>query len=376
MLCGFARCEVTVSEQDLAAETGTPSNRAYPNLDVRQHTGAATEVPSSHPWRRLILPVAMVAALAFGPNLLNDYWSFLANLAIIYALMTLSYDMLLGWSGQMGLAQAALVGLGAYGVTVMMNHGIPYLLSLPLAGILAAVVSVIIGLPAIRLRGFFLAIATLAFGLVIAQLFSGAQSITGGGGGIAVGAWAFPGYTAGASIYWLSLAITAAAFLGVWRLVRGRFGRTLLAIKTAPPAAEALGVPIVRYRLYAFALSGALAAIAGGLFAQLQTYIYPQMFNTNFLVLMLIMLILGGSVSMWGPVFGSAFAVGIVQLQQSLGSYQNLAYGLTLMAAIGVLPGGIVSLWAMAKRYVRRARAGRNTVDSSRVGDAEPAGSL
>ena len=367
---------MTVSEQDLAAETGTPSNRAYPNLDVRQHTGAATEVPSSHPWRRLILPVAMVAALAFGPNLLNDYWSFLANLAIIYALMTLSYDMLLGWSGQMGLAQAALVGLGAYGVTVMMNHGIPYLLSLPLAGILAAVVSVIIGLPAIRLRGFFLAIATLAFGLVIAQLFSGAQSITGGGGGIAVGAWAFPGYTAGASIYWLSLAITAAAFLGVWRLVRGRFGRTLLAIKTAPPAAEALGVPIVRYRLYAFALSGALAAIAGGLFAQLQTYIYPQMFNTNFLVLMLIMLILGGSVSMWGPVFGSAFAVGIVQLQQSLGSYQNLAYGLTLMAAIGVLPGGIVSLWAMAKRYVRRARAGRNTVDSSRVGDAEPAGSL
>lgn len=321
---------------------------------------ALAGMPRTRVWPRLVLPVVLVVVLAISPNVANAYFLFLGNLAIVYALMTLSYDLLLGWSGQMGLAQAALVGFGAYSVTVMSGHGVPYLLSLPLAGIFAAVVSVIIGLPAIRLRGFFLAIATLAFGLVVDQVITGAQSLTGGGAGIAVPTWAIPGYTPSASIFWLSLAITALAFLGIWRLVRGRFGRTLLAIKTIPHAAASLGVPVARYRLYAFALSGALAAIAGGLFAQLQTYIYPDMFDTSFLILMLIMLILGGSVSMWGPVVGAVFAVGIVQLQESLGSYQNLAYGVTLMALIGLLPGGIVSLWGMARTRLRRLRADRS----------------
>lgn len=323
------------------------------------HSGAVTLAPSSHAWKRLLLPVVLVAVLALGPFVLNPYWSFLANLAIIYALFTVGYDVLVGWSGQMGLAHAALCGLGAYGVTIMMEHGVPYLAALALSALLAAVVAVIVGFPAIRLKGFFLAIATLAFGLVIVQVFSGAQALTGGGAGIAVPGWKLPGYTAGASIYWLSLAITAAVFLMMWRLLRGRFGRTLLAVKNVPHAAESLGVPVLRYRLYAFALSGALAALGGGLFAQVQTYIFPEMFDTRLLVLMLVMVILGGSQSMWGPVFGAVFAVGIVQLLQDLGTYQNLAYGFALMLAIGFLPGGIVSLWAKATLVLRRVRASR-----------------
>lgn len=327
---------------------------------LRDHSGASTVTPSSHAWRRLAVPVVLVGVLAAGPFFLNPYWSFLANLAIIYALFTVGYDVLVGWSGQMGLAHAALCGLGAYGVTVMMEHGIPYLGAMALSAVLAAVVSVIIGFPAIRLKGFFLAIATLAFGLVIVQVFSGAESLTGGGAGIAVRGWALPGYTAGASIYWLSLAITAAVFLVMWRLLRGRFGRTLLAVKNIPHAAESLGVPVLRYRLYAFALSGALAALGGGLFAQVQTYIFPEMFDTRLLVLMLVMVILGGSQSLWGPVLGAIFAVGIVQLLQDLGTYQNLAYGLALMLAIGFLPGGIVSLWARAGARLRKARTARD----------------
>lgn len=345
-----------------APENGlqTESKFQVPAAAPDTRLGAPAGMPKARAWSRLVLPAVLVVVLAISPNIVNAYFLLLGNLAIVYSLMTLSYDLLLGWSGQMGLAQAALVGFGAYSVTVMSGHGIPYLLSLPLAGIFAAVVSVIIGLPAIRLRGFFLAIATLAFGLVVDQVITGAQSLTGGGAGIAVPAWAIPGYTPSASIFWLSLAITALAFLGLWRLLRGRFGRTLLAIKTIPHAAASLGVPVARYRLYAFALSGALAAIAGGLFAQLQTYIYPDMFDTSFLILMLIMLILGGSVSMWGPVVGAVFAVGIVQLQESLGSYQNLAYGVTLMALIGLLPGGIVSLWDMTRTRLRRVRADRS----------------
>lgn len=336
-------------------QEGGESDLTVPN----DHSGATTLAPSSHTWQRMVIPVLLVAVLAAGPFFLNPYWSFLANLAIIYALFTVGYDVLVGWSGQMGLAHAALCGLGAYGVTVMMEHGIPYLAALALSAALAAVVAVVVGFPAIRLKGFFLAIATLAFGLVIVQVFSGAQSLTGGGAGIAVQGWTLPGYTPGASIYWLSLAITSAVFLMMWRLLRGRFGRTLLAVKNVPHAAESLGVPVLRYRLYAFALSGALAALGGGLFAQVQTYIFPEMFDTRLLVLMLVMVILGGSQSMWGPVFGALFAVGIVQLLQDLGTYQNLAYGFALMLAIGFLPGGIVSLWAKANLLVRKMRAAR-----------------
>src|SRR3954453_12651150 len=147
--------------------------------------------PRAAPPRRPLLFKAaalglLVVALFGLPFVVNSYLLFVANLTLVYAIATLGFDILVGWSGQIGLAHAGLFAIGAYGSTIGVEKGIPYLLTLPLVGILAGLLAVVIGFPAIRLTGFFLAIATLAFGFVIVQVVTAADTTTGGGAGLSV----------------------------------------------------------------------------------------------------------------------------------------------------------------------------------------------
>ncbi len=294
----------------------------------------------------LIAVLVLVAALFALPFVVNSYLLFVANLTLVYAIATLGFDILVGWSGQIGLAHAALFAIGAYGSTVAVAHGIPYLLTLPLVAIAAALLAVVIGFPAIRLTGFFLAIATLAFGFVIVEVLTAAVPITGGGAGLSVDVWTLPGITGSASTYFLTAAVAVVAFLLARRSLHGRFGRTLQTVRHLGPLVGSLGVSALRYRLVAFALSGAIAAVAGALYAQLQTFIFPAMFDFNLLVPFLVMVFVGGAGSLLGPVLGAAFAVVLVEVFQDLGDLQAIAYGLALMLAISVLRGGLVSLGA------------------------------
>jgi branched-chain amino acid transport system permease protein len=274
----------------------------------------------------------------------NSYLLFVANLTLVYAIATLGFDILVGWSGQIGLAHAALFAIGAYGSTLGVSWGIPYLLTLPLVGIVTALVAVLLGFPAIRLTGFFLAIATLAFGFVIVEGLTAADGLTGGGAGLTVEIWRLPGITGSASTYFLTAAVAVVTFLLARRSLYGRFGRTLQTVRHLGPLAGSLGVSPLRYRLVAFGISGGIAAIAGALYAQLQTFIFPAMFDFNLLVPFLVMVFVGGAGSMLGPVLGAAFAVVLVEVFQDLGDFQAIAYGLALMLAITVLRGGLVSL--------------------------------
>src|SRR5690349_15456916 len=211
---------------------------------------------------------------------------------------------------------------------------------------LAALVAVLIGFPAIRLTGFFLAIATLAFGFVIVEGLTAADGLTGGGAGLSVDIWRLPGITGSASTYFVTAAVAVITFLLARRSLYGRFGRTLQTVRHLGPLVGSLGVSALRYRLVAFGISGGIAAIAGGLYAQLQTFIFPAMFDFNLLVPFLVMVFVGGAGSLLGPILGAAFAVVLVEVFQDLGDFQAIAYGLALMLAITVLRGGLVSLGA------------------------------
>ena len=305
--------------------------------------------PRSAPRRRP--PLLKAAALAvlivvlFGlPFVVNSYLLFVTNLTLVYAISTLGFDILIGWSGQIGLAHAALFAIGAYGSTIAYADGVPFLLTLPLVGIGAALVAVAIGFPAIRLTGFFLAIATLAFGFVIVEGLTAAVGLTGGGAGKTVDIWQLPGITGSASTYFLTAAVAVVIFFLARRALYGRFGRTLQTVRHLGPLVGSLGVSALRYRLVAFGVSGAIAAVAGALYAQLQTFIFPAMFDFNLLVPFLVMVFVGGAGSLVGPVLGAAFAVVLVEVFQDFGDYQAIAYGVALMLAITVLPGGLVSL--------------------------------
>ncbi len=326
----------TALGDELADEAGLAAVAGVPTAPRR---GRATAL-------RLAGLVVVVVALFALPFLVNTYLLFVVNLTLVYAVATLGFNILVGWSGQIGLAHAALFALGAYGSTISVSHGVPFPATLPLVAVGAAVIAVLIGFPAIRLTGFFLAIATLAFGFVIVEALTAATSLTGGGAGMIVEVWRLPGITSSASTYFLTAAIAVVSFLVARRVLYGRFGRTLQAVRDLGPLAGSLGVSALRYRLYAFAISGGIAALAGALYAQLQTFIFPAMFDFNLLVPFLVMVFVGGAGSLVGPVIGAAFAVILVEIFQDLGDLQAIAYGLALMLAIAVLPGGLVSLGA------------------------------
>jgi branched-chain amino acid transport system permease protein len=321
-------------------------------IETELADGAGVEslvgTPSPPLRRRRVVGLALVVLLVIGlftlPFMVNSYLLFVANLTLVYAIATLGFDILVGWSGQIGLAHAALFAIGAYGSTIAVSKGVPFLLTLPLVGIGAALVAVLIGFPAIRLTGFFLAIATLAFGFVIVQTLTAADALTGGGAGLSVEIWRLPGITGSASTYFVTAAVAVVTFLLARRSLYGRFGRTLQTVRHLGPLVGSLGVSALRYRLVAFGISGGIAAVAGALYAQLQTFIFPAMFDFNLLVPFLVMVFVGGAGSLLGPILGAAFAVVLVELFQDLGDLQAIAYGLALMLAISVLRGGLVSL--------------------------------
>lgn len=332
-------------------------------VELADEAGLEAAVGSARPVRRGAAPIVKLVALAvllvvlFAlPFLVNSYVLFVANLTLVYAIATLGFDILVGWSGQIGLAHAALFGIGAYGSSIAVQYGVPYLATLPLVGVLAALLALLIGFPAIRLTGFFLAIATLAFGFVIIEAVTAADGLTGGGAGMIVEVWAIPGITNSASTYFLTAAIAVLTFFLAARSLHGRFGRTLQTVRHLGPLVGSLGVSALRYRLVAFAVSGAIAAIAGALYAQLQSFIFPAMFDFNLLVPFLVMVFVGGAGSLLGPVIGAAFAVILVEVFQDLGDLQAIAYGVTLMLAITLLRGGIVSLGSELRnsRYVAK----------------------
>lgn len=323
---------------------------------------------------RVVLGTALIAAAAVVPLWLNGYWRYLAALIVAYSVANIGFQVVVGWSGQLAMAHAAFLGLGAYATTILSKKiekvsgytdagqeirkqiwsgRVPYLLALLAVPLVCAAIGYLLGLPAVRLKGFFLAIATLAFGGMIVRLFFEMRDLTGGGDGLRVEVFELFGWEKTLGTYYLCLAIAVPVYFLVGRLMRGRFGRTLLAVRDVDIASSSLGINVARYRLAAFGISAGLAALAGGLYAQVLTYMAPNEFGTARLTAMLTMIIVGSVVVRAGAVIGAAFIVLVDQFFVKFpsfkdsalsGSYRNIAFGLALMLCIGLLPGGIASI--------------------------------
>jgi branched-chain amino acid transport system permease protein len=292
----------------------------------------------------LVLLVGLVVVLFGAPLFFDTYQRFLFGLVAIYALGALGFNVLFGWSGQLGLAHAGFFGIGAYGTGLLMTHGAPFPIALIVVAGFTTLVGIVMGFPAVRLRGYFLAIATLAFAALIVRVLIEARSITGGAAGQAQPLISIPDFDTTLLLDYAALITCLLAFYGIWRLMRGRLGRTLKAVRDVEIMVESTGLSVVRYKLIAFGISALLAAAAGGLFGQLQTYLVPTYFDFNLTVSFLIMVVLGGMGSLMGSIIGAVYVVAVVQLLQQLGSYQRLAYGLTFVLVMLLLPGGIASL--------------------------------
>ncbi len=301
----------------------------------------------SHPKRPLqskLVRALLLLGMIILPWFLGGYYIYIVSLVLVYTLSTLGLNVMIGWTGQIGLAVFGFFGLGAYATSILNEKGLPWIIALVVVALFATVIGFIDGFPAVRLFGFFLAIASLAFGDLIMRFIIEADGITGGGGGYPVQLLEFWGANREIALYYLCLLAIVLFMAFVGRVLDLRLGRTMLAVNNIEIATPSMGIAPPKYKLIAFMTSGAIAAIAGAIFAQLLTYLSPDMFRTSLLITMLVMLIVGGVGSLWGSFAGAVFVVFVQEWLQAFQVYQRIVFGVSLMLCIGLLPGGLASL--------------------------------
>lgn len=309
----------------------------------------------------ILLILAGIAAVALLPLLINanNYIISLLTLILLYAIMSCSLNILIGYTGQMSLGVAAFFGIGAY---VVAYFGTTLDVNLLFAVILAVVISflfgVVLGIPSCRLNAIYLCFTTIAFTNIIRLVFMNWTPVTGGVNGfrgiksISVAGEALSNL----ELYYVVLLITLLCLVVMYRMVHSKTGRAFRSIKGNPIASESMGINVNFYKMLAFAVCGAFAGLAGAFYAIQVGYISPEAFTTNMSTKILTMCVLGGLGNFYGGIIG-AVIIGVgTELLSAFEDYQMLIYGLSIILVLKFAPqglaGGIVKLcdWLKAKR--------------------------
>lgn len=296
-------------------------------------------------------------ALVFLPWLVPQSSGLLSSLVItgILFIGVLGLDVLMGYAGQVSLGQAGFMAIGGYTAAILaVRYGWPPVLGTAAGMLLSLLCALLLSLTTMRLRGVYLALATLAFGLLIDSLAVGMMDVTGGPSGF-VGIPAFSigpfSFATPLSMYYLVLALIVVLVVTLLGGMRSSFGRALKAVRTDQTATSALGINVARYKMAAFAISAALASLSGSLYAFFFHFLSPEMVNTSRSLEMITMLVIGGEGTLVGSLVGTALLTLLPEIFQPFAIYKRLAEGALLVLAFQYLPAGIFgSLTAMLSR--------------------------
>ena len=320
--------------------------------------------------------VLFMAGLAVFPLLVKNYYVYMANFLAINVIVAVGLNILVGYTGQVSLGHAGFFAIGAYGTLIFMTRlHFPFLPALVAAGLVAAGFGFLLGLPALRLEGPYLAIATLGFGLTITQVI-GRIELFGGRQGLhapelTIGPWRLASDT---DFYYLLIPLTVLLTLAARNIVRTRVGRAFVAIRDAEIAAETMGVNLMFYKTLAFAVSAFYAGIGGGLFAFVLRFIEPEIFTLLMSIMFLAMVVVGGLGSIMGAITGACLLSWMdLQLRNILSipylgewlealskSYfsltgvsniQFVVFGLIMILIMVFEPLGIYGFWIRTKKY-------------------------
>jgi len=302
--------------------------------------------------------------LVASPWLLPEYWLAQLTFVLIYSVVGLGLMLLAGFTGLFSIGHAAFLGVGAYTQAVLNNAGVPFPIALAAAGLLSAGVGVLVGMPALRVKGIYLGIATLSFGFVVEEGFARWESVTGGNAGMhvkapAIGSWQVE---SGAPFYFLCLLIVVLATLAILNLLRSPTGRAFVAIRDSEISAQSMGIHLARYKTLSFALSAALAGLGGALYAHKIQFLSPDQFNILQSIDLLLMVVIGGLGSVHGAFLGAIFLISMPQLI-SLGKdflpavvgqapgLQSAVYGTVLVAFVLFEPLGLYGRWLKVRTF-------------------------
>jgi branched-chain amino acid transport system permease protein len=285
---------------------------------------------------------------AIVPWVANPYILYVCNLALLYIILSIGLNILVGYSGQFALANAAMFGIGAYGTALLeVRLGVPYALAAPAGAVLAMLIGTAITFPALRLSGVYLGMSTLAFAMFTMWVLQHWNSVTFGAGGFAVPHLDLSPLPIGPDlgIYWLSWLVAIALVIFAWLLLRSRIGRAFIAVRDGEIAAQSLGIGVVRYKALAFAISGFYAGAAGALYAPLLGYIAPEGFDLFQMIVQKSMIVVGGMGSIVGSVIGATVMVAVIEVLREFKSTQEIVFGGILIAFVVFRPRGIVTLF-------------------------------
>ncbi len=312
---------------------------------------------------RFQYPVFLAVILAAGLVVSNPYHQQLLIVIGINTLLALGLNMLMGYAGQISLGHAAFFGIGAYATGVLTVHyGWSPWTALWAALLLAALVAYLVGIPTLRLSGYYLGMGTLGFGMIMHVLFREWSSLTGGASGL-VG---IPSLTIGSfdlneggrylCLVWTLVLIS---FAVCERLVDSRIGRALRAIHDSEKAASAVGVDTSRLKLLVFVFSGVMAALAGFLYAHMMSFISPSSFGFMVSIRLVTMVVIGGMASVWGSLFGAALLTLLPEWLHVFADYEMVVYGTILMVVMIFLPQGltrgVLDIYERSRRTSKRA---------------------
>jgi branched-chain amino acid transport system permease protein len=296
------------------------------------------------------------------------YQIHLATLIGAYWVLIAGLNLVVGYAGQLSIGHVGLLAVGAYGFAILAGtQGIDPALAVLACGLIGGLAGLLLGLPSLRLPGFYFAMATMAFALIVNELSLAEGQITGGGTGLSVPGFPAP-FDTPAGFYWLVFGVAAAVTWLTWNVSRRMYGRALIAIRDSEVAAASVGVRLFRLKLAVFVFSGVTAGVGGALFASLQSYITPDTFVFEIGLFFFVCVIIGGRGTILGPLVGTIGLTALPELVAPLAKLGTFFYGVTLLAVVLLIPEGVGSVFtAVAARFGEPRRSHEVSPDVARL---------
>ena len=291
----------------------------------------------------------------------------LLNMVVIYCIIALGFNILLGYAGQISLGHGVFMGLGAYlSVYITETLQLPFLLGLIASGVIPMVIGALLGLVALRLEGHYLAIATLGFGVAIQQIFNEWIPFTNGYDGVNASNPVLFGFEISTRDQYFAMAVIILIVLCLfaYNMLRSKTGRALIAMRDSEHAAQAMGISLLRYKLIAFSVSAFYAGIAGSLYAHLIRFVEPSAWGIDLSLNLLAMVVIGGLASIGGAIVGASFITLMPEIIKNipfLEGLKNISYvftGVLMIIIIMFFPLGLSRLAAQLRLKLRNFRIG------------------
>ena len=290
---------------------------------------------------------AIVVMLMLLPLVTDRYVQYIVNLVLVYTIIAIGLNLLLGYAGQFAFAHAALMGIGAYTTALLMFRlGVSFWIALPVAGIVATIIGSLCALPALRMKRVYLALVTLAIAELIGWVLIHWKGLTLGTDGVKVAAPMFFGISLKGDhrMFYLLLAVTVLLYVIGKRIVESRIGRSFVAIRENEIVAQCNGINVAWTKGLVFGLSAFYAGIGGALFAVTLGFIVPDSFGMFQLVLHFSIVVIGGLISMYGSVLGAVMLTTLPEILRGLQSVQEMIFGILLIIFVIFMPAGLAGL--------------------------------